>query len=56
MNELFSKISLAVLKGAGGMALEPLSVNHLNALSDVCHNQFANDFHPRANESPDPVS
>jgi len=52
VNNIFGKVSLAVLQGAAGMKLEPLGVNQLNALTDVCHNQFENDFHPTGKKSP----
>ncbi len=53
VNELFRKLSLAVLQGAAGMKLEPLGVKQLNALTDVCHNQFASDFHPQGKKMPE---
>ncbi len=45
VNDIFEKLSHAVLRGAAGMELEPLGVNQLNALTDVCHNKFANEYH-----------
>ena len=56
VDEISEKLSLAVLQGAAGMRLEPLGVKQLNALSDVCHNQFANDFHPQSKKIPEPAN
>ncbi len=46
VDQLFLKLGTAVTGGAEAMTLEPLGVNQLNSLSDVCHNQFMNDCKP----------
>lgn len=40
VQKLFTFVQQAVQHGAGEMKLEPLSMDNLNALSNVCHNQF----------------
>ena len=43
VDKLYEQVSQAVKRGASTMELIPLSVDKLNVLTDVCHNQFMDD-------------
>jgi len=43
VDKLFGQVEQAVIVGAATMKLEPLSVDKLNTLSEMCHNQFMDD-------------
>jgi hypothetical protein len=43
VQQLFESVQQAVQHGSKAMTLESLSIDNLNELSNVCHNQFMND-------------